>query len=1256
MCSSVRPVSPHPRRHPFRFPIPLSLILAALLGVAGPAGAQQTFFIDTLVGPSWPYPDYPNGVAVAGDGTMYVADRGSHTVMRVETDGSLSIFAGTSDSAGFSGDGDAATNARLNTPTGVAVTADDSTVYIADRLNNRVRKVDVATRIITTVAGTGNAGFSGDGGPVAVAVLNNPIDVAVDSSDNVYIADLYNHRVRKVTVSTGVIATIAGSGTYGPGLGGDGGDNGPATAARLNNPIGVMVDGDGNVYIGDFRNHRVRKVDVSADPPTISTFAGTGTIGFSGDGGQATAARLNSPIGLAMAGDGTVYVADAGNRRIRKVATDGVITTVAGGAPSFRISTIYQDGIQATTALLWNPRDVALDSSGNFYIAMQGLGNFGAIRKVDTSGVITTAVGGNGSGLSGDGGPAQAARLSSPGGVTVDSSGNVYIADTSNNRIRKVDTSGIITTLVSTWKGIGLSALRGLAVDSSNKVYAASGNRILKFDGSTDPPTITSVAGAAFAGDTGDGGLATAAKLNSPSGVALDSNDNIYIADTQNHRIRKVTASTGVITTIAGTGTDGFSGDSGAATAAQLDSPSGVAVDSAGDVYIADTTNDRIRKIDVSESPPTISTIAGSATAGLRGDGGLATAARLNNPRDVAVASDGTVYIADDTNRRIRAVASNGIISTVAGRYDPNLPVSVTQRTSLPGVPDGSLATAANLSGPQQLAVSSAGAVYIVESSGHRVSRLTTAAPPRAFDASRLTSAGTPVTINLRVFDPNGDTVTVTVTTPPSNGMATVSDLTIRYTPNAGFTGVDTFAYTVSDGQGGSATATVRVRVEAAAEAPPPPSTGGAGGTGRRQPTDHHGNTPATATPLAPTARVGGLLHSGDQDYFRLVLPHAGLLHVETIGWSNTVGTVWQGGVELGSAELGGRLYNFKLGVPVQAGPVIIRVTERSRTASGAYRLYTRFIAGAIEPPPLTVQNGLGMVAGWLCSADPVVLEIDGLPYHPASLPAPVPEPPGLVVGFSGSEPPPRAVDPHDLCDDTATGFGLPLNWNLLGDGEHTLIARLDGIEFARTVVDVTTLGEEFVHDAHGTCSVPDFPLPDHTVNLVWQEAGQHFALSDGQTPPPVGATRASDVRGRLETPAPGSFQSGRGVISGWVCDAAEVSVEIDGTPYPVAYGLERLDVAAVCETPAPGFGLSLDWNRLGPGDHEVVALANGAEFGRATVRVTTLGAAFRRDAGTAFVRGLAGACVVDDFPAPGEAVHLEWQEATQNFVITGVE
>ena len=872
--------------------------------MVGPAGAQQTFFINTLAGPSWPYPDYPNSVAVASDGAIYLADRDSHTVLRVETDGSLSVFAGTG-FAGYSGDGDAAAAAQLNTPTGVAVTADDATVYIADRANNRIRKVDVASRIITTVAGTGSAGFNGDGGAATSAVLNLPIDVAVDGDGNVYIADLNNHRIRKVTVTTGRIDTIAGSGAYGSGQGGYGGDNGPAMEARLNNPVGVAVDGDGNVYIGDWSNHRVRKVDVSMDPPTIDTIAGNGTSGFSGDDGQATAAQLANPYGVAVADDGTVYIADSTNQRVRKVATDGVINTVAGG-PSTSFN-IYQDNIQATAARLVNPRDVALDSSGNFYIAMQGQNNQGAIRKVDTAGVITTVAGGYTRGFSGDGGPAKAARLHGATGVAVDSSGNVYIADHENNRIRKVDTSGTITTFAST----GISGPRGLAVDSNDNVYVAQDHRILKIDGSTDPPTITTVAGTGSSGFSGDTGTATSAQLDEPFGVAVDSSGNIYIADSGNHRVRKVDVSEDppTIDTIAGSGSHtsgGFSGDGGAATAARLRSPYDVAVDSDGNVYIACYFNHRIRKVDVSEDPPTIDTFAGSFGSGFGGDGGAANAARLNSPYGVEVASDGTVYIADANNRRIRAVATDGTINTVAG---------TGTGITLPGVPDGSLATVATVYFPRKVAVSSTGAVYIAWS--NLVSVLTTNGPPQARDASPMTPTGTQAIIALPVSDPNGDPMTVTVSTPPANGMTTVSGTTIYYTPNAGFTGVDTFAYTVSDGQGGSATATVRVGVGAEAGAPPPPPADGAGSQGSAGGGRGGASRPTTTATPRPagllgwplTARMVGQIparrRAMSTTFTLTAAPRRNAWYVNTTGTTDTPSAaVWQGRhTELATAD-----------------------------------------------------------------------------------------------------------------------------------------------------------------------------------------------------------------------------------------------------------------------------------------------------------------------------------------------------------------
>ena len=242
-------------------------------------------------------------------------------------------------------------------------------------------------------------------------------------------------------------------------------------------------------------------------------------------------------------------------------------------------------------------------------------------------------------------------------------------------------------------------------------------------------------------------------------------------------------------------------------------------------------------------------------------------------------------------------------------------------------------------------------------------------------------------------------------------------------------------------------------------------------------------------------------------------------------------------------------------------------------------------------------------------------------------------------------------ADTTKPCGDTDNGFGLLFNWNLLGDGEHTVVTLVDGVELARTTVTVTTLGTEFLHDGAGTCEVADFPAPGETVSLSWQEAQQNFVLTDGAAPPadrPAEPSPPSSLTGVLENPSHASFQSGIGVISGWVCDAEEVVIEIDELPLVAAYGTSRADTASVCGDTDNGFGLPLNWNMLGDGEHTVVAVVDGVELGRATVRVTTLG--------EEFVQGAAGTCEVADFPTPGEAVTLRWQEAQQNFVITDVQ
>ena len=540
---------------------------------------------------------------------------------------------------GDNGDGGPAVNAHLNQPSGVAVDRAGN-LFIADRDNSRIRKVDSAG-VITTVAGTGEFGFSGDGGPATEARLGSPWGVAVDGAGNLFIADGGHGRIRKVD-SAGVITTVAGTGEFG-----FSGDGGSATEARLDSPWGVAVDGAGNLFFADRGNDRIRKVDSAG---VITTVAGTGEFGFSGDGGPAVSAQLYVPSGVAVDGVGNLFIADWGNDRIRKVDTAGVITTIAGTGA-------LGDGGPATEARLDIPWGVAVDGAGNLFITDSA--NL-RIRKVDSAGVITTVAGTGNRGFSGDGGSATEARLDSPWGVAVDGAGNLFFADRGNDRIRKVDSAGVITTVAGTgnlgFSGDGgpataarLSSPSGVAVDGVGNLFIADwGNdRIRKVD---PAGVITTIAGTGEFGFSGDGGPATEARLGSPWGVAVDGAGNLFIADEGNNRIRKVDPA-GVITTIAGTGEFGFSGDGGPAVSAQLYVPSGVAVDGVGNLFIADFANDRIRKVD---SAGVITTVAGTGNRGFSGDGGPATAARLDSPVGVAVDGAGNLFIADSGNGLIR--------------------------------------------------------------------------------------------------------------------------------------------------------------------------------------------------------------------------------------------------------------------------------------------------------------------------------------------------------------------------------------------------------------------------------------------------------------------------------------------------------------------------------------------------------------------------------------------------------------------------
>jgi sugar lactone lactonase YvrE len=642
-------------------------------------------------------------MAMDSAGDVFIADSTYCLIREISAQtGIISTVAGTG-LCFYSGDGGRATSAQLNNPSGVAVDKFGN-IFIADTNNCLIRMVSASTGIISTLAGalpdtTGllHCGYSGDGGLATSAKVGFADGVAVDSSGNIFIADTTNCALRKISASSGVISTVAGTGICGYS-----GDGGLGTSAQLSPPRGVAVDSSGNIFIADTVNCLVR--EVSSSNAHISTVAGDYSLGcgYSGDGTLATSAQLNEPFGVAVDGSGDIFIADYNNSVIREVsASAGSISTFAGVAvpdPNqmghmIGLLEYSGDGYLATDAELGFLNDtpyvagLATDRSGNVFTA-DTLNQ--AVREVSASTGIITTIAGNGiPGYSGDGGPATGSQLSFPRDVAVDSSGNIFIMDTGNCVVRKITASTrVISTVAGTppdsagnyycgFSGDGgpatsaqlypidlLTPGGGVAVDGSGNIFIAdTGNGVIR-EVSASTGIITTVAGVgglSFVGFSGDGGPATSALMNAPYGVAVDGSDNIFIADTYNNAIREVLAANGNIYTVVGNADLGlgFSGDPGAPGSVQLGYVFGVYLDSAGNLFVPDPDRCVIRE--VSGSTGIISIAAGAPNSfgnpycGYSGDGGPALSAFFDYPGAVAAGASGNLVVRD--NIRVRTVA-----------------------------------------------------------------------------------------------------------------------------------------------------------------------------------------------------------------------------------------------------------------------------------------------------------------------------------------------------------------------------------------------------------------------------------------------------------------------------------------------------------------------------------------------------------------------------------------------------------------------
>ena len=750
------------------------------------------------------------GVAVDSNGAIYVADTNNHTIRKISAAGTVSTLAGSPGQSG-STDGAGAT-ARFNSPSDLTVDGGGS-IYVADRDNHAIRKV-TAGGVVSTLAG--NPAFPGSAnGTGSAAQFRSPSGVVVAAAGTLYVSDTASPLIRKVTAA-GVVTTLAGSaGVYGS-------TDGTGSAASFRSPRGLKLDAGGNLLVADYNNHIIRKVTPAG---VVTTLAGSaGDSGYVN--GPGATARFDYPTSVALDSAGNIYVADWANFAIRKMTPAGTVTTLSGG-PKLAGST---DG-SGSDARFNQTGQSALDASGNLYVP--DTINC-TIRKISPQGVVTTLAGSPGVPGSTNG-TGSAARFNRPSAVAVDGAGNLFVADFLNHTIRKITPAGVVTTFSGlagdgrTINGTGTAARfnwpAGLAVAPNGMIYVTEASEAIR---RITPAGVVTT----FAGNTGESGSAdgtgSAARFYNPHHLATDAAGNVFVADTINRTIRRITPA-GVVTTLAGSPQMQGHLD-GTGNAARFRLPSGVAVDAAGNVYVADMGSGTIRKI---TPGAVVTTIGGIEGPDMIGDG-PGSAARFARPAGIACTPGGIVYLSDSDNYRL---VRGTIIPPVATAQSVIAVEDTPQAITLTGTDvDGDPLTFAILTPPTHGTLTGTGAVRTyspapnyngpdsfifkandgtLDSVPAAVSLTVTAVndAPLATAQAATGAEDSPVEITLTGTDIESDPLAFSIVTPPARGTLSGLAPNLTYTPATDFNGPDSFTFKANDGALDSAPAIISLTI-----------------------------------------------------------------------------------------------------------------------------------------------------------------------------------------------------------------------------------------------------------------------------------------------------------------------------------------------------------------------------------------------------------------------------------------------------------